>query len=735
MNTKKLLCATLIFFSFFVARLNAQNVANSLPLNQNWKYKIGDDNSWKEETIADDDWTTFSFPGKIDLPRRSYIWFRKTCTVPTEIPTNDLWFGTGSSNIGYEIFINGIYIGRHGDMPPKFNARTQLYSAVVIPENLLKSGTFTVAIRAYVSADLINAQGFSLCNGRGAETMNYTRNVFNLRLYIMVALLCVFMGFYFLIQYLFRKEIVYNLWFALSSIFVAGYFYDMGAEKVFMEVEFQRALMRAFLSVSMSCLFLFFLSRYKSKYYKKARNIVLTYSALVTIVDICMVGHERFIDLFFTLNLLPLFVIIVWSLIIIVKAIKRKERDTLSLLFGFIIGIIFAFHDIIYQAMGQIPFAWLQGISFFSFNISVFISLSTQTIRMQKELDASTASIQKQRDSLSNIISQAEQIAEENLLIAKELDNAVEKMATDTSELQDRANTIGSLVEKQTTEITSAKNAVSGLSDSLKTVSSELQAETESVNKTADDTGLLISGFTDVSLGINGAVKFSEELSSLISQGLQNMNLLAKIMENVKDSSTEIMGVVNIVSTFAEQTNLLAMNASIEAAHSGVVGKGFAVIAQEIKKLASASAQQSDKIKDSVTSIEESIKQGFDLSLDVKQFLSKIDEESDSSTARIRAAEEGVLQQQSAGESIVQETQQLTTSSMKIKDEATRQYEYSNEVNTTMYELEKAASEVRNAATEIIEKNTITAQQALNLRNLASRSREATEKLRKIISL
>ena len=79
------------------------------------------------------------------------------------------------------------------------------------------------------------------------------------------------------------------------------------------------------------------------------------------------------------------------------------------------------------------------------------------------------------------------------------------------------------------------------------------------------------------------------------------MLLLQKLVDDVglvKESSVKVSAFVDAVNQIAAQTGLLAMNASIEAAHAGTLGKGFSVIAQEIRKLSEETSKNAQKVKD-----------------------------------------------------------------------------------------------------------------------------------------
>ncbi|WP_407649294.1 methyl-accepting chemotaxis protein [Aliarcobacter faecis] len=87
------------------------------------------------------------------------------------------------------------------------------------------------------------------------------------------------------------------------------------------------------------------------------------------------------------------------------------------------------------------------------------------------------------------------------------------------------------------------------------------------------------------------------------------------IVESLVSKSKDIAQVINIIQEIAFQTNILSLNAAVEAATAGEAGKGFAVVAQEVRNLASRSADAAKQIKDVVTTIQketEKIKESSD---------------------------------------------------------------------------------------------------------------------------
>ena len=88
-----------------------------------------------------------------------------------------------------------------------------------------------------------------------------------------------------------------------------------------------------------------------------------------------------------------------------------------------------------------------------------------------------------------------------------------------------------------------------------------------------------------------------------------------EVVESLVSKSKDIAQVINIIQEIAFQTNILSLNAAVEAATAGEAGKGFAVVAQEVRNLASRSADAAKQIKDVVTTIQketEKIKESSD---------------------------------------------------------------------------------------------------------------------------
>ena len=116
------------------------------------------------------------------------------------------------------------------------------------------------------------------------------------------------------------------------------------------------------------------------------------------------------------------------------------------------------------------------------------------------------------------------------------------------------------------------------------------------------------------------------------------------------------------IQSIAEQTNLLAMNAAIEAAHAGEAGKGFSVVADEIRKLAETSAEQSNKIGEELSKIQNGIAHVVEASSESEKSFQSVSTRINLTSELITQIRGAMEEQQSGSQQILEALQAMNDS-------------------------------------------------------------------------
>ncbi len=323
-----------------------------------------------------------------------------------------------------------------------------------------------------------------------------------------------------------------------------------------------------------------------------------------------------------------------------------------------------------------------------SCGIVVIYFLRIQNIIIQNSINEAIKNKKISEDLenvLSNISSTKNKIDDEQENIFNKLSEMNSIISNYSDRVVDLSNTSTELKQIVDTSQTDLEKFV----DSVNVISEKINSQSTLVNQNAQSNEEMFSSIQSITENLKTADSINTELSNIATDGKESIEEVVNLMSGLQEYQKQMTDIIKTINNIASKTNLLAMNASIEAAHAGTSGAGFAVVAEEIRKLADESSTHTKNISDIIKNMNEQINRSTSSVQSVGKLLFNIVEDVNQSSPLISEISNAMNEQTATNRELLKSTKELVEITETINNSANEEREVSHNYIKTFDELKK----------------------------------------------
>ncbi|HEY7773450.1 MAG TPA: methyl-accepting chemotaxis protein [Marinagarivorans sp.] len=270
-----------------------------------------------------------------------------------------------------------------------------------------------------------------------------------------------------------------------------------------------------------------------------------------------------------------------------------------------------------------------------------------------RQMAAGNLQLEEHKAASNSVMDSSQQLARQLKHVLQEVQITAESVLASSDKMGEMADQNSALINRQNDETQQIAGAVGQMSQSVNEVAEHAQAAAEAAHKADAEV-------------VNGR-RVVEENARMMDELAERLESAMTTVQRLSEQSSNIENIISVINAVAEQTNLLALNAAIEAARAGEHGRGFAVVADEVRGLAQRTQSSIREITETI----ETLQSDADATVTVMT----------ESQQRARTTVEQTQETQRALDQIRIEVGEITQMNQRIAEAVTEQTQVAQEVS------------------------------------------------------
>ncbi len=220
----------------------------------------------------------------------------------------------------------------------------------------------------------------------------------------------------------------------------------------------------------------------------------------------------------------------------------------------------------------------------------------------------SESALASARDTLHRVDETRVQVDRAQQVVGEHLDRISEIVESYTARVSSVSGGYHALADA----VTGSREELGNLDESVQLIAGHMKTQSDLVGKSSDAEERIASDLRSMSERLKSASETNMVLAESAEKGRENVAALVGIIDELKDYQRRLSSVNQTIQRIGAQTNILAMNASIEAAHAGAAGRGFSVVADEVRALSDESSSRTKEIATLIRGMNSAISRGVE---------------------------------------------------------------------------------------------------------------------------
>lgn len=288
-----------------------------------------------------------------------------------------------------------------------------------------------------------------------------------------------------------------------------------------------------------------------------------------------------------------------------------------------------------------------------------------------KEMNSITEGFNKFTDKIHNTVRDIKTSKLHLEAVGQQLGNSSYETVHSINQISSHIQKLRDEMKKQSGSVTETASSVNEITSNIQSLERMIQSQAAEVTQASASVEEMLANIAAVTNSMDKMMVLFDNLSSEMQIGNERQSDVNQRIIEIEQQSKMLHEANVVIASIAEQTNMLAMNAAIEAAHAGDAGRGFSVVADEIRKLSETSSEQSRNIGTQLTKIHTAIENMVSVSEESSQIFSSVSQQIQDTNTLVVQIQSAMTEQSSGSQQIATALHAMNNSTIEVKKAST----------------------------------------------------------------